>query len=381
MKRYSEDAWERAMKVQDVILRAMAKRITWWQAAEIIGISDRSMRRWRGRYEEYGYDGLLDRRRGNPSPRRVAVETVEEVLRLYQEKYADFNVRHFHEKLVEEHAIRLGYTWVKRVLQGAGLVKKGRKRGVHRKRRPRRPLPGMLLHLDGSRHRWFPDDRWKDLRVVPDDATSHIYYAPAAAGWRKNRSRAAGVMAALQEVIEQQRVFCAHYSDRASHFFETPKASGPVDRRRLTQVGRALKELGVEMIPAYSPQARGRRERNSGTWQGRLPQVLRLAGIGMLEEANRFLREHYIGEFNRRFAVPAAERGSAILRLSRLDLDRLFSIQHARVVNRDNTVSLDSRVLQIELTRWRGTLAGCRVTVCEHLVQPDCKPLPHFRRP
>jgi hypothetical protein len=239
----------------------------------------------------------------------------------------------------------------------------------------------MLLHLDGSRHRWFPDDRWKDLRVVPDDATSHIYYAPAAAGWRKNRSRAAGVMAALQEVIEQQRVFCAHYSDRASHFFETPKASGPVDRRRLTQVGRALKELGVEMIPAYSPQARGRRERNSGTWQGRLPQVLRLAGIGMLEEANRFLREHYIGEFNRRFAVPAAERGSAILRLSRLDLDRLFSIQHARVVNRDNTVSLDSRVLQIELTRWRGTLAGCRVTVCEHLVQPDCKPLPHFRRP
>jgi transposase len=175
MKRYSEDAWERAMKVQDVILRAMAKRITWWQAAEIIGISDRSMRRWRGRYEEYGYDGLLDRRRGNPSPRRVAVETVEEVLRLYQEKYADFNVRHFHEKLVEEHAIRLGYTWVKRVLQGAGLVKKGRKRGVHRKRRPRRPLPGMLLHLDGSRHRWFQDERWKDLLVVLDDATSTSY--------------------------------------------------------------------------------------------------------------------------------------------------------------------------------------------------------------
>jgi transposase len=362
MKRYSEDAWERAMKVQDVILRAMAKRITWWQAAEIIGISDRSMRRWRGRYEEYGYDGLLDRRRGNPSPRRVAVETVEEVLRLYQEKYADFNVRHFHEKLVEEHAIRLGYTWVKRVLQGAGLVKKGGKRGVHRKRPPRRPLPGMLLHLDGSRHRWFQDERWKDLLVVLDDATSHIYYAQLV---EEESTRT--VMAALREVIEQEGIFCALYSDRASHFFETPKAGGPVDRQRLTQVGRALKELGVEMIPAYSPQARGRSERNFGTWQGRLPQELRLAGIGTMEEANRFLREHYIGEFNRRFAVPAAERGSAFLRVSRLDLDRLFSIQHQRVVNRDNTVSLDNRVLQIEPTRWRGTLAGCRVTVCEHL--------------
>jgi transposase len=362
MKRYSEDAWERAMKVQDVILRAMAKRITWWQAAEIIGISDRSMRRWRGRYEEYGYDGLLDRRRGNPSPRRVAVETVEEVLRLYQEKYADFNVRHFHEKLVEEHAIRLGYTWVKGVLQGAGLVKKGGKRGVHRKRRPRRPLPGMLLHLDGSRHRWFQDERWKDLLVVLDDATSHIYYAQLV---EEESTRT--VMAALREVIEQEGIFCALYSDRASHFFETPKAGGPVDRQRLTQVGRALKELGVEMIPAYSPQARGRSERNFGTWQGRLPQELRLAGIGTMEEANRFLREHYIGEFNRRFAVPAAERGSAFLRVSRLDLDRLFSIQHERVVNRDNTVSLDNRVLQIEPTRWRGTLAGCRVTVCEHL--------------
>jgi len=153
MHRYSEAAWERAMKVQDVILRALAKRITWWQAAEILGISDRSMRRWKGRYEEHGYDGLLDRRRGKPSPRRVPLKEAEEVLRLYQEKYADLNVRHFHEKLREEHGITLGYTWVKLALQGAGLVKKGRKRGVHRKRRARRPLPGMLLHLDGSEHR------------------------------------------------------------------------------------------------------------------------------------------------------------------------------------------------------------------------------------
>lgn len=210
------------MKVQEVILRAMAKRITWWQAAEILGISDRSMRRCRERYEKHGYDGLFDRRRGKPSPKRVPVETVEEVLRLYQEKYFDLNVRHFHEKLVEQQGIQLSYTWVKLALQGAGLVKKGRKRGVHRKRRPRRPLPGMLLHLDGSHHRWFQDDRWYDLIEVLDDATSETYYAQLV---EEESTRT--VMAALKEVIEGKGRFCALYSDRASHFFETPQAGGP----------------------------------------------------------------------------------------------------------------------------------------------------------
>jgi transposase len=219
MPKYSEVAWERAMKVQEVILRALAKRITWGQAAEIIGISDRSMRRWRERYEEHGYDGLFDRRRGKPSPKRVALEKAEEVLRLYQEKYADLNVRHFHEKLGEEHGIKLSYTWVKLALQGAGLVKKGRKRGVHRKRRPRRPLPGMLLHLDGSEHRWFQDNRWYDLIEVLDDATSETYYAQ----WVEEESTRT-VRAALKEVIERQGRFCALYSDRASHFFQTPQA-------------------------------------------------------------------------------------------------------------------------------------------------------------
>ena len=309
MRGYSESAWERAMKVQDVILRAMAKRISWWQAAEILGISDRSMRRWRERYQKQGYDGLLDRRRGKPSGKRVAVEVLEEVLRLYQERYFDFNVRHFQEKLREEHGIKLSYTWVKRALQGAGLVKKGRRRGAHRKRRPRRALPGMLLHLDGSRHSWFQDERWYDLIVILDDATSEIYYAQLV---EEESTRT--VMMALKEVIERQGLFCALYSDRASHFFETPKAGGPVDRQRRTQVGRALAELGIEMIPAYSPQARGRSERNFGTWQGRLPQELRVAGIRTVEEANRFLREQYIAEFNRRFAVPAQERGTAFCR-------------------------------------------------------------------
>jgi transposase len=350
------------MKVQEVILRAMARRISWWQAAEILGISDRSMRRWRERYQKQGYDGLLERRRGKPSGKRVAVEVLEEVLRLYQERYFDFNVRHFHEKLREEHGIKLSYTWVKRALQGAGLVRKGRRRGIHRKRRPRRPLPGMLLHLDGSRHSWFQDERWHDLIVILDDATSEIYYAQLV---EEESTRT--VMMALKEVIERKGLFCAVYSDRASHFFETPKAGGPVDRQRRTQVGRALAELGIELIPAYSPQARGRSERNFGTWQGRLPQELRVAGIRTVEEANRFLREQYIAEFNRRFAVPAHERGTAFLPARGRDLDRMFSIQHERVVNRDNTVQLDQQVFQIEKVRWRGTLAGCRVILCEHL--------------
>ncbi len=362
MPEYSTTAWERAMKVQEVILRAMAKELTWWQAAEIIGISDRSMRRWKQRYEEHGYDGLLDRRRGKPSPKRVPLKMAEEVLQLYGEKYADLNVRHFHEKLREAHGIELGYTWVKLALQGAGLVKKGRKRGVHRKRRERRPLPGMLLHLDGSRHQWFQDQRWYDLIEVVDDATSETYYAQLV---EEESTRT--VMRALRAVIERKGRFCALYSDRASHFFETPTAGGPVSRERLTQVGRALKELGIEMIPAYSPQARGRSERRFGTWQGRLPQELRLAGIGTLEGANRFLRQHYIGEMNRKFSVPAVQPGNAFVPVRGQDLDHIFSLQHERAVAKDNTVRLGDRTWQIERTPWRGTLAGCRVTICEHL--------------
>jgi len=362
MHTYPPTAVERAMKVQEVILRAMAKRITWWQAAEILGISERSMRRWRGRYAQHGYDGLFDRRRGRPSPKRVPLETVEEVLRLYQERYPDFNVRHFHEKLVEEHGMGLSYTWVKLALQGAGLVKKAPKRGVQRKRRPPRPLPGMLQPLDGSHHRWFHDDRWYDLIEVLDEATNQTYYAQLV----EEESRRT-VMAALAEVVARKGRFCALYSDRASHFFDPPKAGGPVDPRRLTQVGRALKELGIEMIPACSPQARGRSERRFGTWQGRLPQELRLAGIGTLQEANRFLRERYIPEMNRRFSRAAAERGHALVPVRGQDLDRIFSVQHERVVAKDNTVQLGERVWQLERRRFRGRLAGCRVRICEHL--------------
>src|SRR5271169_1038103 len=359
---YSKAAMERAMKVQEVILRAMAKKITWWQAAEIIGISERSMRRWRERLEEFGYDGLFDRRRGQPSPKRVPLAVVEQVLGLYRDRYFDLSVQHFHEMLRAEHQFELSYTWVKQALQGAGLVARGRKRGVHRKRRERRPLPGMLLHIDGSRHRWFQDERWYDLIVILDDASSEIYYAQLV-----EEESTATVMAGLREVIERKGLFCALYSDRGSHFWLTPKVGGKVDPHRLTQVGRALRELGVQMIPAYSPQARGRSERSFGTWQGRLPQELRLHGITTLEAANQFLREHYIGEFNGRFQVAPAQRGNAFLPCPRKNLDLIFCLQFERTVNRDNTVSFQNLHLQMERVQWRGTLAGCNVMVHHHL--------------
>ena len=274
---------------------------------------------------------------------------VEQVLGLYRDRYFDLNVRRiFTRSWARNTGFELSYTWVKLAPQGAGLVAKARKRGVHRRRRERRPLPGMLLHIDGSRHQWFQDERWRDLIVILDDATSEIYYAQLV-----EEESTATVMAAVREVIERKGLFCALYSDRGSHFWLTPKAGGKVDPHRVTQLGRALRDVGVQMIPAYSPQARGRSERSFGTWQGRLPQELRLRGISTVADANRFLPEHYIAQFNRRFQTPAALRGTAL--------------QFERTVNRDNTVSFQNLARQIDKVSWRGTLAGCNVTVHQHL--------------
>jgi transposase len=361
-QQYSAAEMERMMKLQDVLLKAMAKKITWWEAAEIIGVTDRTMRRWREKLEEQGYSGLADGRKGKASLKRVPVAVAEEVLRLYQEVYYDLNIKHFHEKLRAEHKIELSYTWVQLALQGAGLVAKARKRGKHRQRRERRPMVGMLLHIDGSKHQWFGDQRWHDLIVILDDATSEIYYAQLV---EEESTRT--VMMGLRDVIDKKGLFCALYSDRGSHFFVTVKAGDKVDKHRLTQVGRALKELGVQMIPAYSPQARGRSERNFGTWQGRLPQELRLAGIHTVEGANQFLGERYIAEFNRQFTVPAKEKGTAFRKTTRSDLDWIFTIQTERVVAKDNTVAIGDRSWQIGKSRFRTTLAGCTVRIHEHL--------------
>ena len=350
------------MKLQDILLKAMAKKITWLEAAEVAGVTDRTMRRIRERYQEFGYDGLFDQRKGKRSIHRIALETAEEVLRLYKEVYFDLNMRHFHEKLKEQHQITVSYTWVQQALQGAGLVARRRKRGPHRRRRPRRSMSGMLLHIDGSKHRWLNDDRWYDLIVILDDATSEIYYAQLV---EEESTRT--VMAGLREVIETKGLFCALYSDRGSHFFVTRKEGEKVDKQRLTQVGRAMKELGVQMIAAYSPQARGRSERSFGTWQGRLPQELRLAGITTVDAANRILRERYIQEFNGKFRVEAAEKGTAFRRTGRGDLNWIFTVQTERVVGKDNTVAIGDRRWQIEKTPLARTLAGATVTIHEHL--------------
>src|SRR5450631_1618471 len=362
VENYSGAAVERAMKVEEVLLRATSGKIMWWQAAEILGIGVRQLRRWRKRYEADGNDGLLDRRRGVPSGKRVPKARAEQVVSLYREQYFDLNVRHFHEKLSEEHQIGLSYTWVKQALQGAGLVKRKSKRGVHRKRRERRPLPGMMLHIDGSDHPWFQDERRHDLIVILDDATSEIYYAQLA-----EEETTATVMAGLRAVIELKGLFCSLYSDRGAHFWLTPKSGGKVDYDRPTQVGRAMKELGVHMIPAYSPQARGRSERNFSTWQGRLPQELRLRQIRSLEGANTFLSEHYIAEFNSRFTVPAAQRGTAFLSCRHRNLEMIFTQRYERTVDRDNTVSFHNLVMQLEPAEWRHTLAGCKVIIHQHL--------------
>jgi hypothetical protein len=220
----------------------------------------------------------------------------------------------------------------------------------------------MLLHIDGRKHRWLNEERWYDRIVILDDATSEIYYAPLVEEESTRTGRAA-----WQEGIETQGLFCALYSDRGSPFFLTPKAGEKGDKHRLTQVGRARKELSMQMIPAYSPQARGRSERNFGTWQGRLPQELRLAQVTTREEANAFLRERYIGHCNAQCSVPATEQGTAFRKCSRQDLDQIFSLQTERVVAKDNTVAIGERCWQLEKARFRPTLAGSLVTIHEHL--------------
>jgi transposase len=356
MGRYPESAVERAMKVQEVLLRAMGGQISWVQAGEVLGLCPRQVLRLRKRFEDDGYSGLFDRRR-QPSPKRIPLATVEQVLRLYREQYSDFNVQHFQETLREHHQIDLSYSWVKKALQTAGLVPVSKRRGAHRRRRERRPLPGMLLHIDASRHAWVPGGQ-QDLVSISDDATNELYYARL-----EPEENTVTVMAALRQVVGRHGLFCALYSDRASHFIHTPPAG---EERHQTQVERALQQLGIETIAAHSPQARGRKERLYGTLQGRWPQELRVRGITTVTEANAWLVDEGIRRFNDRFRVPATEEGTAFVPTT-VDLDRIFSVQHERVVGNDNTVQIGHRRLQIGRSSLRCHFVRCRVLVHEHL--------------
>ena len=365
MRDYPARVWERAMKIKEVITRAISGSINWIQAAEILGMSDRQLRRWRNRWGNHGYDGLFDRRAQRPSPKRVPLADVEKVLGLYREKYFDFNVKHFVEKLREEHQVQLSYTWIKTALQTAGLVQRYRKRGAHHKKRERKPLAGMMLHVDGSRHQWIPGlDGYQDMIVIFDDATSEMYYARLV-----DEESTETVMAGLKQVIAERGVFCSLYSDRGSHFVYTPKAGEGPDRGVKTQIVRALEQMGSKLIAAMSPQARGRCERVFGTWQGRLPQELRLRNITTVEGANAYLPDWIAKEHNQKFTVSAKEKDTAFVPYFGTDLDKIWSNQQDRVVNNDNTVSYQNLRLQIPQQRFRYSMAKCGVLVCRHLDQ------------
>lgn len=364
MTLYPPVAVERMMKVQEVILRAMSGELTWIQAAWILGVSDRTMRRWKARYEKYGYDGLYDRRRGRPSPKRVPMHEVERILRLYRERYPGFNVRHFHQTIQREHGVTLSYTFVKKALQQAGLVKKKRSRGRHRLRRERKPCFGEMLHIDGSAHRWLalsPEQELVMISVV-DDATSRLLYAQL---WDEESTRV--IFIVLKAVFEQYGLPMSVYSDRASWAFYTPKAGGKVDKDNPTQVGRALERLGIEHIPSYSPQARGRSERMNRTLQDRVVNELRAAGISDVDTANRYLRERYIPVHNELFCVPAREPQSMFVGVRGVDLDQILCEEQKRVVGQDNVVRYKNRALQITKQRNRSTCAGRHVVVREHV--------------
>ena len=322
-------------------------------------MSERTFRRWRDRFEADGADGLYDQRLGRVSARRAPVDEVARVLALFDTRYWDFTAKHFHEKLVAEHGCKRSYNWVRLTLQAHGRMRPAPKRGAHRRKRPRRALPGMMVHQDGSRHEWVPG-RWWDLIVTMDDATSEVYSAFFVAEEGTMSS-----FRALSEVIGEHGLFCSLYADRASHYWHTPDAGGAVDKDKPTQVGRALRQLGIELIAAYSPEARGRSERMFGTLQKRLPQELRLAGITEIAEANRFLKEVYLPLHNARFGTPAEAEGSAFVPFAGA-LDDILCIQEERTVSNDNTVRYKRRLLQLPPDRHRHHYVKARVRVHEY---------------
>jgi transposase len=362
---YTRAAVERAMKVQEVILRALSGALTWIQVADILGVSARTVRRLRWRYEHYGYEGLLDRRRRRPSPRRVPVQELQRILRLYRERYAGFNVRHFCQLARREHQLTFSYTLVKRALQGAGLVAKRRPRGRHRRRREPRPCFGELLHLDGSKHTWLAlvPDVQPTLLVVVDDATKQVLYAQFVPGGEST----AAIMTALREVFLTFGLPGALYTDRAGWAVYTPTSGTAPDRTKLTQVGRALARLGIEHILGHSPQARGRSERMNGTLQGRLVNELRVAGIRTLDAANRYLRQRFLPTHNATFGRAPVDPTSAFVPVGAQDLEQILCHEEERVVARDNTVRLEGLLLQLDKQRGRRTCAGLRVLVRRHL--------------
>lgn len=352
----------RMLKFRDIFGQCEAGGLSKLEAAELLGINERTFRRWCHRYEEEGEVGLSDRRLGKPSPKRVPAVEAEEVERLYRERYEGFTAKHFHEHLVQSHGLRWGYSWTKTYLQNRGYIQKAPRRGAHRRKRPRKPLPGMMLHQDGSRHHWIPGfDRALDLIVTLDDATNEVYSA-----FLVEEEGTFSSFRGLAQVFATHGLPLSLYTDRGSHFFFTPNAGEKVDPRALTQVGRALAQLGIEHIAAYSPEARGRCERIFRTLQDRLPKELALAGIVDMEAANRFIADVFLPAYNARFAIVAAEPGSAFVPVGLTQWQDVLCVQEERVVANDNTVAFRRLRLQIPPSRLRPHFVRAKVRVHQY---------------
>jgi transposase len=349
------------IKFLDILGRYEAAEFGQLEAAELLGVGERTFRRWRQRYEEDGEAGLRDRRLGRASAKRVPTDRQAQVEALYRSRYAGFTAKHFHEHLTRDHAFGWGYTWTKTFLHSKGLLERAERRGAHRRKRPRRPLPGMMLHQDGSRHAWLLGQPALDLIVTLDDATGAIYSA-----FLVEEEGTASTFRALEEVFGAHGLPLSLYTDRGSHYFYTPEADGQVDRSHLTQVGRALAHLGVEHIAAYSPQARGRSERLFHTLQDRLTKELALAGLATIEAANAFIKDVYIPAHNGRFAVKAEQEGSAFVAIPGVDLGEILCIQEERQVGNDNCVTFHRAKLQIPESPLRPHFVKARVKVRQY---------------
>ena len=371
----------RMMRFLDILGRYEGAEFRQLEAAALLGIGERTFRRWRERFEADGEAGLLDRLPGRMSGKRVPAAREAEVEPLYRERYAGFTARHFHECPVQHRAFGWGYTWTKTFLHSKDLLERARRRGAHRRKRPRRPMPGMMLHQEGSRHEWLGGQPTLDLIVTLDDATSAILSA-----FLVDDEGTDSTLRALAEVFGRHGLPLSLYTDRGSHYFYTPEAGGKVDRGRLTQVGRALEHLGVEHIAAYSrqspsndgrlstPCARGRSERAFPMMQNRLTKELALAGIVTIEAANAFIRDVYTPAHNARFAVKAEQVGSAFVAIPGVDPGEILCIQEERCVGNDNCVTFNRLKLQIRESPLRA-----------HFVRPKSKsgnirmePMPSF---
>lgn len=351
----------RMLKFRDVLSRWERRELSMIEAGELLGMSERQFRRYRARFEDEGETGLIDRRLGKPSEKRIAPAEIDRVLKLYRTVYWGWNVKHFHEHGVRDHKFRWGYTWTKTQLHAAGLVARAKRRGAHRRKRERKPCEGMMLHQDGSRHSWLAGQAALDLIVTMDDATSTIYSA-----FLVEEEGTLSTFCGLLEVFATQGLPCTLYTDRGSHYFHTDKAGEAVDKDHLTQVGRALDRLGVEHIAAYSPEARGRSERMFGTLQDRLVKELKHAGLRDIATANRWIREVYLPQHNARFAKPAAIDEKAFVAADPALLRETLCTEEDRIVGRDNTVAYEGVKLQLPESRMRPHYVKAHVKVRQY---------------